>query len=140
MTTGKIRVVIDTNVWLSGLVFGGQPKELIRLFIEDTISVVISEELISELRRKIVQKFPLYIPNVDLLELSLRQDANLIKLGSQTVNASRDPDDNKVIETALIGQCHYIVSGDKDLLVLKNFAGITILKPTDLINIIATKN
>ncbi len=125
----KPRLTIDTNVWLSGIVFGGKPQLLIKLFVEEVILVVISEELLSELRRIVTQKFPLFLPKLALLEESLRHDAELVKLGSQTVTVSRDPDDNKVIETALIGNCQYIISGDKDLLDIGLYKNIEIVKP-----------
>ena len=128
-TAPKPRVVIDTNVWISALVFGGNPGKILDLFIEKQVEVAISEEGLSELHRKIIQKFPLYAPRLDLLEESLRQDAELVRLGRQTVDASPDPDDNKFIETALIGNCAYIISGDKDLLELKSYQNIQIIKP-----------
>ena len=131
----KPRVVIDTNVWLSGLIFGGQPGRLLKLFADDAILVVISEELLSELRRIITRKFPLYVPQLALLEASLPQDAELVKLGGQTIHASRDPDDNKVVETAIIGKCHYIISGDEDLLAIDSYRDIRVIKPAEFLQI-----
>jgi putative PIN family toxin of toxin-antitoxin system len=132
----SIRVVIDTNVWLSGLIFGGKPGEIIDLFVGETITVVISEELLSELRRKITEKFPLYIPNLDLLEASLLKDAEIVKLGSQTISLSRDVDDDKFIETASIGECQFIISGDKDLTDLASYKNIQIVKPAKFLEFI----
>lgn len=129
-------MVIGTNVWLSGLVFGGNPGNLIDLFSEERIIVVISEELISELRRKITEKFPLYLPELELLEASLRQDAERVTLGAKTVNVSRDPDDNKFIETALLGNCGYIISGDRHLLEIKQYEDIKIIKPAAFLKLI----
>ena len=134
----KPRAVFDTNVWLSGLIFGGKPGQLIKLFGNDAFLIVVSEELLSELRRKITQRFPLYKSSLDLLEMSLRKDTELVKLGSQTVTICRDPDDNKVIETALIGECRFIVSGDKDLLVLGSYNNIKIVKPAQFLEILST--
>jgi putative PIN family toxin of toxin-antitoxin system len=131
-----IRVVIDSNVWLSGLVFGGKPGKIIELFIDEAILVIVSEELISELRRKITQRFPLFIPHLDLLEASLRKDTVMVKLGSQTVTVSRDPDDDKFIETALLGECQYIISGDKDLLAIRSYKNIRIIKPAEFLELI----
>ena len=131
-----IRVVIDSNVWLSGLVFGGKQGKIIELFIDKAILVVMSEELISELRRKITQRFPLFIPHLDLLEASLRKDTVMVKLGSQTVTVSRDPDDDKFIETALLGECQYIISGDKDLLVIRSYKNIRVIKPAEFLELI----
>jgi len=133
----KLKVVFDTNVWLSGLIFGGKPGQLIKSFGDDAFLIFISEELLSELRRKITQKFPLYIPTLNLLEMSLRKDTELVKLGSQTVTICRDPDDNKVIETALIGDCQYVVSGDKDLLELESYKNIKIMNPAQFLEILS---
>ncbi|MBI2009262.1 putative toxin-antitoxin system toxin component, PIN family [Candidatus Saccharibacteria bacterium] len=135
MTTApKLRVVIDTNVWISALVFGGNPGKILDLFVDRGIEAVISTEGLSELRRKIIQKFPLYTPQLGLLEESLRQDAELVKLGAHTVKVSPDADDNKFIETALIGHCDYIISGDRHLLGLKSYQGIKIVKPAEFLH------
>lgn len=129
-------MVIDTNVWLSGLIFGGNPGKLINLFSEEAIIVVISEELVSELRRKITQKFQLYLPKLELLEASLHQDAEMVRLGSKTISASKDTDDNKFIETAIVGSCDYIISGDRHLLGLKQYEKIKIIKPAAFLKLI----
>ena len=71
----NLKVVIDTNVWISGLVFGGNPEIILKLFIRGKIIVIVSEEIISELRRIITDKFPLFKPKLDLLEASIRKDA-----------------------------------------------------------------
>jgi|ERR1035437_5488316 putative PIN family toxin of toxin-antitoxin system len=132
----KPQVVIDTNVWISGLIFGGNPEKVIRHFIDGNIIVITSEELLSELRRKITKRFPLFISSLASLDASIRERAMIVQLGSIRINASRDVDDNKFIETAVIGNASYIVSGDKDLLVLENYKDITILKPADFLRTI----
>ena len=130
------RVVIDTNVWISGLVFGGAPGTVLQLFVGGDIIVVISEELLSELRRKIIQKFPLFIPKLGLLEASIREDATMVALGSVTIKESRDADDNKVLETAVIGGCRHVISGDKDLLAVESYQDIQIVAPMEFLNIL----
>ncbi len=134
-TKTKPQVVIDTNVWISGLVFGGNPEKIIRLFIEGQIIVVCAEELLSELRRKISQRFPLFLPNLSLLEASIREDALFISLGTVQITASRDIEDNIFIETALTGQASFIVSGDKDLTDIGSFQSINILKPKEFLEL-----
>lgn len=54
-----------------------------------------------------------------------------VTLGPITVNACRDPDDNRILETAVLGHADTIVSGDKDLLSLGGYEGITIERPAD---------
>ena len=134
-SSSKLQVVIDTNVWISGLVFGGNPEKIIRRFIEGQLIVITAEELLSELRRKITQRFPLYEPQLALLEASIREDAILVRLGSIQISASRDTDDNKFIETAVIGDAQYIISGDKDLLTIGEYDGVQILKPFEFLEL-----
>lgn len=133
--SSRPQVVIDTNVWISGIVFGGNPEKIIRLFIDGQIIVIISEELLSELRRKITERFPLFLPNLELLEASIREDALLVKLGTIRITASRDATDNVFIETAVVGNTECIVSGDKDLLVLGSYKQIKILKPAEFLKL-----
>ncbi|MCA9343048.1 putative toxin-antitoxin system toxin component, PIN family [Candidatus Saccharibacteria bacterium] len=135
--TPRPRVVIDTNVWISGLVFGGLPGKIIKHFISGDIIVITSEENLSELRRKVHQKFPLFAPQLPILEASIKELAIVVKLGTYSVNISRDVDDNRFIETALTGAASYIISGDKDLLVLKTYQKLTIIKPADFLKILS---
>jgi putative PIN family toxin of toxin-antitoxin system len=137
MRQTKFQVVIDTNVWISGIIFGGKPEKVIKFFVDGTLVAVTSEELLSELRRKITQKFPLYAPHLAALEASIRERAMLVQLGTQPVDVSRDPDDNLVIETALIGHASHIVTGDKDLLVLREYQNIQIMKPDELLQLVS---
>jgi len=136
MSQVKFPVLIDTNVWISGIVFGGKPQKVIRFFVDGIIVAVTSEELMSELRRKITQKFPLYVPYLAPLEASIREQAMIVKLGMEPVNASRDVDDNLVIETALAGQARIIVMGDNDLLILGAYQGVQFVKPDKLLELI----
>jgi hypothetical protein len=131
----NIKVVLDTNVWISGLVFGGKPEAILKLFIDGQIIVIISEEIMTELRRIIIDKFPLFKPRLSLLEASIRNDTILVQLGDQRIAVSRDSDDNKIIETAVTGKVNYIITGDDDLLILKIFGNIDIIKPAAFLDI-----
>jgi len=129
------RVVIDTNVWLSALVFGGKPRQVVELLARGMIEVVISSEILTEMRRKITQKFSDFDPDFALMELLIEQETELVRLGGVSVHVSRDEDDNRVLETAVIGGCSCIVSGDKDLLVLKSYEGINIMAPAEFLKV-----
>jgi uncharacterized protein len=134
--SSKPKLVVDTNVWISGLVFGGNCRQILSLFADELIDIVASEETLSELRRKITQRFPLYIPKLRLLEASIREDGQIVPLGSISIRICRDPDDDKFIETALLGTCNNIISGDQDLLSLKHYNQIKILSPTEFLKLI----
>jgi len=133
----KPRVVVDTSVLISALVFGGKPRLVIDLLSEDAIDAVVSVEILTELKRKVLSKFPAFAKELKQLEKLLERDARTVKLGSIQVTICRDPDDNKFLETAVLGHCQYIVSGDKDLLTLETYEGVKILKPAEFLELIS---
>lgn len=122
-------IVIDSNVWVSALVFGGMPRRVFELAIEQGISIATSEAIFTEVRRILHQKFPDFVDDFEALLVALSANIRIVTLGEVTVQASRDPDDNAVIETALKGQAPLVISGDKDLLVLKKHLSISFLTP-----------
>ena len=134
-TNDSIRIVIDTNVFISAIVFGGKPRQVINLVADDSVTFIMAEAIITELRRIIVSKFPGFLEDLMKVEKLLEQDAEWVKLGFNTERITRDPNDDKFIETALIGNCHYIISGDKDLLDLKEYKGIKILSPAGFLSL-----
>lgn len=129
----SLRVVIDTNTYVSALVFGGKPRLTLEWWLEHG-SIIISAEILTELRRVVRAKFPDFIDELSKLEKLLERDAVRVDLGSVHVAVCRDPDDNRVIETALIGNCRFIVSGDKDLLVLAEYEWIVMVSPAMFMN------
>lgn len=139
MNNSQPRVVLDTNVLLSALIFGGKPRQLIEMFARSEVTVVISEEIFTEMRRKVSQKFPDFIDDAVTMELLLEQDAKMVKLGSLTITICRDADDNRILETAILGKCQYIVTGDKDLLTLKAYKSVQIVNPAEFLETCANK-
>ena len=129
------RIVLDTNVWLSALVFGGKPRQIVELFAAGFISVVVSEELLTEMRRSVRRAFLDFRDNLARMEALIEHDAEMVPLGSMTIAVCRDLDDNHILETAVIGECTYIVSGDNDLLSLKQYESICILKPDEFLRL-----
>jgi uncharacterized protein len=129
-----MNIVIDSNVWISALVFGGTPSRLFKHIIAEGWTIVVSEEIFTEVRRIIEKKFPLYLNEFDNLKRILGHRLLTVPLGSVHVNVCRDPDDNRVIETAVIGRATHIISGDKDLLVLGRYNDIVIVSPSDFLS------
>ena len=126
-----MRIVIDTNILISAIFFDGLPEKLIDMVLSDTVTVVISEDILREyeatlqdmIRKLNTTKF--HFSFVALLE-------HLIVVAPQSqIEICRDPDDNKFINCAVDTDCEYIVSGDKDLLVLKNYEKVQILTVRD---------
>lgn len=129
-----MRIVIDSNVWISALVFGGKPRQIFERVVTDGWTIVVSEEIFTEVRRVITIKFGDFLDDFEDFRAILQPYTDKVRLGEIKVVACRDEDDNRVIETALIGNTHYIITGDKDLLVLSKYNSIAILKPSDFID------
>lgn len=118
-----LRAVVDTNVWISGLLSAANPasptRQLVRAYIERRFTAVASRELLSELAEVVAR------PRLSIRASTWVTDASAL-LGLigrepliQITNASygcRDPKDDAVIETAILGQVQYLVTGDQDLL------------------------
>jgi len=123
------RLVLDTNVVISGLVFGGPPRELLDLALTGAVEVVTSPALEDELERVLRRKFPQ--DRLVILEtLSALQEITTRVSPRETLSAiSDDPTDNRVLECALSVRADAIVSGDRHLLACREFRGIPICSP-----------
>lgn len=122
-----MRILIDTNILISGLYFHGLPKKLLREIDLEKFNICVNEEIISEYTEKIDNKFSKskYILDKDLREKIFSSFKNFNKISDLKI--CRDPDDDKFINCAIDAHAIYIVSGDNDLLTIKNFAGIEIV-------------
>lgn len=130
-----MRVVLDTNVFLSGVVWGGKPAKIIEKWAESEFKLLVSEDTFSELLKKANQKIQEY--NLDpklFVEIytNLRRFANWVE-PKKKVTICRDFKDNILLEVALTGKADFLVSGDKDLLVLKKFKKTKIISPADFL-------
>ena len=130
-----MRIVIDSNVWISALVFGGKPRHIFERVITEGWTIIVSEEIFTEVRRTLNDKFDDYVDDFAIFQAVLQPYTTKVQLGSVKVSACRDQDDNRVIETALIGNSSHIITGDKDLIVLSKYNNIRILTPTEFLNI-----
>lgn len=132
-----MKVVPDTNVLISALFWRGNPYRILRLAIEGKIKLVISEEIIEEVREVLMreEKFELTEEEIETYCTLLRYHAELVN-PSKTLRAiTKDPDDNKFLECAVEGKADCIVSGDSHLLELGEYKGIKILTPAELIKL-----
>lgn len=113
-----IRIVVDTNVLVSGLLFAGQPGELVNLWKERKVRPLCSKEIIEEYLHVLAYpRFKLSESEIDFIlthEILPWFDVLTIKSGKPFVAA--DPSDDKFIWCALEGKAEFIVSGDAHLL------------------------
>lgn len=128
--------VFDTNVLVSALLFANSsPRKALELAL-NTGTILISKETIDELNNVLSRpKFERYISpskREDFL-LSFVQKSVLVEI-QEKIEECRDPKDNKFLELAISGKATVIVSGDRDLLVLNPFRGISIVTVSQFIN------
>ena len=133
--SNALRVVIDTNVLVSAIVFGGIPKQILTLVLDENITGVATRILVAELIDVLSKKFH-FSPQKLADAESLIQDSFLILQPERTISLLDDDDDNRVLEAAVAGACDYIVTGDKDLLRLKEYKEITIVTAAEFISIL----
>jgi len=133
MADDRFRIVIDTNILVSALVFGGQPGEVLKLAINGRVKAVTSTPLLLELAGVLTNKFRYSEQRNRAIETKLRQ-ISVVVVPSQKVTILGTADD-RVLETALAGRCSYIVTGDRELLELGNFEGVKIINLHEFIAI-----
>jgi uncharacterized protein len=122
-----MKVLLDTNIWISGLLWGGNPRRIIKLAVSEQIILYSSKILIDELQATLA--YPKLQRRLEKLAITaeelLVEVAGITQL-SRPVTISeldqlRDPKDKIVLETALGVPVEIIVSGDEDLLILGEF-------------------
>jgi len=124
------RVVVDTNVLVSGLLFDGPPRRVLELAITGRVQLAISPPLVEELRGVLNRvKFGLTAEQVTTIVAQVVQTAVPVRPRRSIDVCTEDPDDNRVLECAAEARAGAIVSGDKHLLSLASFEGIRILNP-----------
>ena len=122
------RVVVDTNVYVSALVFGGKPSFALQAIEARGIQIATSREPESELVETLTDKFGWLIVQVRRACEWLWCTAYW-STPQPLTDIVRDPDDNHVIAACLESGAEIIVTGDRDLLALDPFQGISILTP-----------
>lgn len=128
-----IRAVFDTNVYLSAIVFGGNPERAFLLARERRIRLLVSPAILMEMASILREKFGWGERDAADAVRTIGRAAELIK-PSNAISALKDEGDNRVLECAV--ECHadIIVSGDQHLLDLKEYEGIAILRPADFLD------
>ena len=130
-----IRAVLDTNVLLSALLFGGRLERLHRAWRAGRFRLVMSRETTEELLRVMAYpKFRLTHAEITFLfDTELLPYADVIELPASKSKQrwSRDPEDDKFIRCAEAGKCTRLITGDDDLLTLKRVGKVVILSPAE---------
>jgi len=127
-----MRIILDTNVFISGIFFTGPPYQIVKAWRDGRVQLLVSPSILDEYQR-IGAELALQFRDVDLkpfLDL-LTIQAEIVLAPTLPPVIPDDPSDDKFLEAAVAGNASYIISGDKHLLKLSEFQGIQILKPRD---------
>ena len=133
-----IRVVLDTNVLISALLFKGVLSRIVGLWQEGKIVPVISKETFHELRTVLeYPKFSLSPAEINsLIEHEILPFFEVVDVSKHVKGVCRDPGDEKFISCALSANADCIVTGDKDLSDLRKYQSTRIIHASDFIRML----
>ena len=128
------KVVFDTNVLISAILFGGSPRKCLDLAIEGEIELYLSKKIIREVEGVLSrEKLNIAEENLRYIISSLDSIAKFVSPKSKLDIIKKDPQDNKLLECAIESEADFIISGDIHLLELSEFRKIKILKPAEFL-------
>ena len=125
-----MRVVLDTNVFVSAVFFSGPPHHILRAWRDGRIELVVSPEILDEYER-VGEILADQFPEVDLgpfIDLVATQ-ALMVVSDPLAEQVCEDPDDDKFLECAIAAEAPLIVTGDKQLVKVLGYRGIEIMNP-----------
>ncbi len=124
-----LRIVFDSNVYISALLFKGIPGKILEMAQKDKITLVVSDEIIAETERILEDKFKWPRHNIDKFKTRLSDISENIRADIKVDIIKERESDNRILECAVYGDANLIVSGDKHLLKLKSYKNIPIVRP-----------
>ena len=129
-----MNIVIDTNVVISAILFGGVPGKLIDLWKTGRMVPLITEEIMTEYIRVLAYpKFKLSEEEINyIIHKEILPFFKVVKSVQGSPIIKKDPDDDKFIQCAEAGKAKIIISGDRHLLALKSHHNIKILTPSQI--------
>ncbi len=116
------------------MIWGGTPYDCIALAQENKVEGITCSEILDEFSEKLTNKFNASPSRTAEIVAELLNFHQVVKITNHLKNVTADPDDDKIIECAVIGGATHIVTGDKKhLLPLRSYQGILIVKAADLL-------
>ena len=125
-----MKIVLDTNVFVSGVFFQGSSYQILKAWRDGKVQLVISQEILEEYQR-VGETLAYQFPGVDLgpiVEL-LTLKTELTQAPGLPEPICDDPDDDKFLACALASNSEVTISGDKHLLKVSGYCGINVLRP-----------
>ncbi len=127
-----MKAVLDTNVFISGVIATGVPHELLVKGFTGEYQIIVSVATLTEFRETLLKypdRFGMDEDDIQQEVETIRYFAEFVEPEEDITAVERDPDDDKFLEAAVAGNVEYIVSGDQHLLGLESFRGIKIVEP-----------
>ncbi|MFH0869630.1 MAG: putative toxin-antitoxin system toxin component, PIN family [archaeon] len=139
-----MRITADVNILVSSTFWSGDSDKVLRMIENDEAELVLSAEILDDFRK--VLDYPEIKDKIRGKGLEMNRTVEKIESISTIVRpetrldvVKEDPDDNKILECALAGKVDYVISNDKHLLKVKEYSGIRIIKPEELLIILKEK-
>ena len=133
---GKTKVLLDTNILISALGWPGKPKVIFEKCLHGELELVISPNQIEELER--VMNYPKFNFTEEQKAMFISiifEIEKMVEITGKINVIVEDPDDNTILETAIVGNVQYLISGDPHLLKLKEFAKVKIVTASEFLGI-----
>ena len=129
-----MRIVCDTNVLVSGLLFGGHARAILQAVARGKVDAFTSSVLLDELRDVLSRpKFHMTSAQVETFIGLITETFTCVSPSRQVSAVAEDADDDRVLEAAAEARAHAVVSGDMHLLRLTEWEGIPMISPADFV-------
>lgn len=125
----KLKVVFDTNIYISAFLKSGFSRELSDWAIQEKFELFCSEEILLEFQEKLAKKFKAGQQDINLFISTITDVAKIVKTAQKFKIIKADPNDNIILECAIASDAQLIISLDKHLIKLKKFEKIGIVHP-----------
>ncbi len=129
-----MKVVLDTNVLISGIFFSGPPARILAAWADGGFELVASVEVLAEYRR-VAERLHKQFSSIDIhaiLDLVTRE-TRIVEPAPVPVSACDDPDDLKFLACALAGGADLVITGDRALLRASGFQGLEVVTPREFV-------
>ena len=124
----KPYIVLDTNIYISAIIYGGKPEEVFLLAKEGAIELFVSTAIIAEVATKLADKFHWHSFDITDFIREIGEAAKIVRPQKRLKVIESDESDNRVLECALTAGAQYIITGDRrHLLSMKQYQGIEIV-------------
>lgn len=133
---GKTKVFLDTNILISALGWKGKPRIIFEKCLHGELELVTSPNQIEELKRVMdYPKFNFTEEQKTRFIFIILEIAVMVEIPGKVKVVEEDPDDNVMLETAIVGNADYLISGDPHLLKLKEFAKVKIVTASEFLGL-----